>query len=69
MKAGGCIPHHSHVDLEEIHFLPELINGIHQLENRAVEVEQPDVIYIPKGGIHAFRNNEDVDKTHIRVRL
>ncbi len=67
VKAGGRVPHHSHGDLEEIHFLPNLIRGDHQLGITAAEATQPDAVYIPKGEVHAFRNKEETDRTFLFI--
>jgi quercetin dioxygenase-like cupin family protein len=67
VKAGGVVPHHSHQNLEEIHFLQKPIRGIHQLGGEASHASQPDMVYVPKGGVHAFRNSEKEDVTFLFI--
>ena len=67
VRANGGVPHHSHHYLEEHHFLPEPIQGVHQIGERAARATHPDIIYIPKGQIHAFKNSEDADKAFLFI--
>jgi quercetin dioxygenase-like cupin family protein len=67
VRAKGSVPHHSHRYLEEHHFLPEPIQGVHQLGEKAARATQPDIIYIPKGQIHAFKNHEDMERTFLFI--
>ena len=67
VKAKGRVPHHSHMHLDEHHFLPDAIDGLHQLGGRAARCNQSDIVYIRHGTMHAFRNDEDVDRAFLFV--
>lgn len=67
VAARGRVPHHSHTYLEEHHFLPEAIQGVHQLGGRAAWAGRPDIIYIPRGVVHAFRNDEERDREFLFI--
>jgi quercetin dioxygenase-like cupin family protein len=67
VKANGRVPHHSHVYLDEHHFLPEAIRGVHQIGTKAARCRQSDIVYMNHGNIHAFRNDEDEDRAFLFV--
>jgi quercetin dioxygenase-like cupin family protein len=67
IKGKGRAPHHSHSLLDEHHFLPEKINGVHQLGRRAARCTDPDILYIQRGQIHSFRNDEERDRSFLFI--
>lgn len=67
VKAKGRVPHHSHMHLDEHHFLPDAIDGLHQLGEKAARCNQSDIVYMRHGTVHAFRNNEEVDRAFLFV--
>lgn len=67
VRGKGRVPHHSHTFLDEHHFLPERIHGIHQIGNKAARCEESDIVYIKHGTVHAFRNDEDEDRSFVFV--
>jgi mannose-6-phosphate isomerase-like protein (cupin superfamily) len=67
VKANGRVPHHSHVHLDEHHFLPEAIRGVHQIGSKAARCTQSDIVYINHGNVHAFRNDEDEPRAFLFV--
>jgi len=50
--------HHSHRYLDEHHFLPDPIDGVHLVGRKAARCTQSDIVYIKCGRVHAFRNDE-----------
>ncbi len=67
IPAKSKAPHHSHCLLEEHHFLPEKIDGVHQLGRRAARCTDPDILYIRRGEIHSFRNDEEKDRSFLFI--
>lgn len=67
VRGKSKVPHHFHTYLEEHHFLPERIDGLHQTRGRAARCIQSDIIYIKNGSIHAFRNDEDRDVSFLFI--
>ena len=67
VKGKGRVPHHLHTYLWEHHLLPEKIDGVHQLEQASARCTQSDILYIRPGQIHAFRNDEDQDRSFLFV--
>ena len=67
IKAKSKAPHHSHSLLEEHHFLPEKIQGVHQLGRRAARCTDPDILYIKHGEVHSFRNDEEKDRSFLFI--
>jgi quercetin dioxygenase-like cupin family protein len=63
----GHAPHHSHSLLDEHHFLPEKIDGLHQLGKRAARCIAPDILYVKHGQVHAFRNDEPEDRSFLFI--
>jgi len=62
VKGKGRVPPHYHSYLEEHHFLPEAIDGVHLMGNRASRCDQSDIVYIGSRTVHGFRNDEDSDR-------
>ena len=67
VKGEGSVPHHSHSFLEEHHFFPEPIEGIHQTGTNGARCIESDIVYIGHGTIHAFRNDEEEDRTFLFI--
>ncbi len=67
VRAKGRVPHHSHAFLDEHHFLPDAIDGIHQIGDETALCTQSDIVYMGHGNIHAFRNDEEEDRVFLFV--
>ncbi len=67
VKGKGSVPHHLHSFLEEHHFFPEPIDGIHQIGTKASRCVESDIVYIKHGTIHAFRNDEEKDRSFVFI--
>jgi quercetin dioxygenase-like cupin family protein/mannose-6-phosphate isomerase-like protein (cupin superfamily) len=59
--------HHSHRYLDEHHFLPDPIDGVHLVGNKAARCTQSDIVYIKYGKVHAFRNDEPRERSFLFV--
>ncbi len=49
VKVKDGAPLHYHRFLDEYHFLPEYINGLHYLEGKISRTTQTDILYIKRG--------------------
>ncbi len=59
--------HHSHRYLDEHHFLPDPIDGMHLVGRKAARCTQSDILYIKHGRVHAFRNDEARERSFLFV--
>jgi hypothetical protein len=67
IQAKGRAPPHFHSQLDEHHFLPEKIDGSHLPGRHAAKCTAPDILYVKHGQIHAFRNDENEDRSFLFI--
>ncbi|MEM2909763.1 MAG: AraC family ligand binding domain-containing protein [Nitrososphaerota archaeon] len=58
VKVKDEAPLHYHHFLDEHHFLPERVDGLHYLDGKVSGTTQTDILYIKKGQVHGFKNKE-----------
>ncbi|MEM3468368.1 MAG: hypothetical protein QXP86_02785 [Nitrososphaerota archaeon] len=58
VKVKDRAPLHYHRFLDEHHFLPEYIDGLHYLDGKVSRTTQTDILYIKRGQVHGFKNKE-----------
>jgi len=59
VKVKDSAPLHYHRFLDEHHFLPERIDGLHYLDGKVSGTTQTDILYIRRGQVHGFKNKEE----------
>ncbi|MCS7136284.1 MAG: AraC family ligand binding domain-containing protein [Nitrososphaerota archaeon] len=56
VKVRDKAPLHYHRFLDEHHFLPEYVEGLHYLDGKVCKTTQTDILYIRKEQVHGFKN-------------